>query len=156
MTIKIHPTQFEQSLGKEAWKEWAPFSWRSQVNAHGMTVLLRRAPTQTASRHSASLPSKQLLAAACSLAGGMGRAIPVQFSLTDEGLHRERTETNCSSHDKCGLRLQAVATAGAGAMYSTTAGPKDLVGLMEQPSIGMKREWPRNTAKPIAKHAIDD
>ena len=49
-----------------------------------MTVLLRRAPTKTASRHSASLPSKQLLAAACSLAGGMGRASTVQFSLTDD------------------------------------------------------------------------
>ena len=60
---------------------------------------------------------------ACSLAGGMGRASPVQFSLTDDrsrhgcaaanfsmaafveddGLHMERTETNCCSRDKCGV-----------------------------------------------------
>ena len=35
--------------------------WPSQVSAHGINVLLRRTPTQTASRHSDSLPVQELV-----------------------------------------------------------------------------------------------
>mmetsp|Transcript_68184 Transcript_68184/g.154319 ORF Transcript_68184/g.154319 Transcript_68184/m.154319 type:complete len:205 (-) Transcript_68184:46-660(-) len=36
---------------------------------------------------------------------------------------------------------------------STTAGPKERVGLIEQPVMGMSTEWPRNTESPMARHA---
>lgn len=39
-------------------------------------------------------------------------------------------------------------------MIPTMAGPKDRVGLMEQPSTGSKMTWAKKTANPIAMHAF--
>ena len=38
-------------------------------------------------------------------------------------------------------------------MYETRAGPKERVGLSEQPSTGMSMVWPMYTAKPMATGA---
>merc|ERR1712194_358963 len=36
---------------------------------------------------------------------------------------------------------------------AATAVPRERVGFMEQPSRGMRTEWPKNTARPIARAA---
>ena len=41
-------------------------------------------------------------------------------------------------------------------IHAATAGSKDLVGLTDQPSVGMRRHWTRNISKLIAIRAIDE
>ena len=46
---------------RQLWPHCQRQHCRRKLTAHGMTVLLRRTPTQTASRHSASLPVHKMM-----------------------------------------------------------------------------------------------
>ena len=81
-----------------------------------------------------------------------------ESSSSDDGLHRERTETNCCSRDKCGIGYRRWRQifhylCWRGVKYSWT----ERSGRVDGAPINRNEERvAKEHAKPIAKHAIDE